>query len=109
MSSTSRGKRNYKILCAACFIVYPRYIPDPEFDPEKVKAASSACEGLVKWVRAMDTYDKVAKIVMPKKKKLAEAEAALAIQMEKLNAKRAELQAVRSYRCHHMSSLLITI
>ena len=42
----------------------------------------------------MDTYDRVVKIVKPKKEKLAEAEGALAIQMEKLNAKRSELQAV---------------
>ena len=35
-------------------------------------------------------------VVAPKKAKLAEAEAALAVQMEKLNTKRAELQAVGS-------------
>ena len=40
-------------------------------------------------------YDRVAKVVAPKKAKLAEAEAALAIQMEKLNTKRTELKGVR--------------
>lgn len=39
-------------------------------------------------------YDRVAKVVAPKKAKLAEAEAELAVQMEKLNAKRAELKEV---------------
>ena len=34
-----------------------RYISNPDFDPEKVKVASTACEGLCKWVRAMDQYD----------------------------------------------------
>ena len=42
----------------------------------------------------MDTYDHVAKIVTPKKEKLAKAEASLAVQMKKLNAKRDELQEV---------------
>ena len=36
----------------------------------------------------------MAKIVAPKKAKLAEAEAELSVQMAKLNEKRAELQAV---------------
>jgi dynein heavy chain, axonemal len=36
-----------------------KFIPNPEFVPEKVKVASSAAEGLCKWVRAMDQYDKL--------------------------------------------------
>ena len=42
----------------------------------------------------MEVYDRVAKVVAPKKIKLAEAEAELSVQMAKLNEKRAELQAV---------------
>jgi len=61
-----------------------------------VKNASKACEGICKWVRALDIYDRVIKIVAPKKLKLAEAEAELAVQMQKLNEKRAELQMVRN-------------
>ncbi|XP_059139620.1 dynein axonemal heavy chain 3-like isoform X2 [Physella acuta] len=71
-----------------------KYIANPEFDPSLIRNASMACEGLCKWVRAMDIYDKVAKVVAPKKAKLAEAEGELAVQMEKLNEKRAQLQAV---------------
>ncbi|XP_055373574.1 dynein axonemal heavy chain 3 [Condylostylus longicornis] len=71
-----------------------KYIPDRDFIPDKIKSASTACEGLCRWVRAMDVYDKVAKIVAPKKLALAEAETELQAQMEKLNAKRAELQDV---------------
>ena len=37
----------------------------------------------------------ISKVVAPKKLKLAEAEAELAVQMEKLNAKRAQLKEVR--------------
>lgn len=42
----------------------------------------------------MEVYDRVIKVVAPKQKVLAEAEAALATQMEALNAKRALLQEV---------------
>ncbi|XP_063446016.1 dynein axonemal heavy chain 3-like isoform X5 [Mytilus trossulus] len=71
-----------------------KYITNPDFDPILIKNASTACEGLCRWVKAMDIYDKVAKVVAPKKLKLAEAESELAVQMEKLNAKRAQLKEV---------------
>ena len=38
------------------------YMSNPEFDPVKVRAASSAAEGLCKWVQAMEIYDRVAKV-----------------------------------------------
>ncbi|XP_048576009.1 dynein axonemal heavy chain 3 isoform X2 [Nematostella vectensis] len=71
-----------------------KYVTNPEFNPDNIRTVSSACEGLCKWVRAMEVYDRVAKVVAPKKEKLAAAEAELAIQMEKLNLKRAELKEV---------------
>ncbi|XP_034243583.1 dynein heavy chain 3, axonemal isoform X2 [Thrips palmi] len=71
-----------------------RYINDRDFDPGHIKNISAACEGLCRWVRAMEVYDRVIKIVEPKKAKLAEAEAELAVQMETLNEKRAQLQEV---------------
>ncbi|XP_017770457.1 PREDICTED: dynein heavy chain 3, axonemal-like [Nicrophorus vespilloides] len=71
-----------------------RYMPDREFDPVVVKNVSTACEGLCKWVRAMEVYDRVIKIVAPKKASLAVAEGELAAQMETLNVKRAQLQEV---------------
>lgn len=70
------------------------YVSNPEFDPTKVAKASSAAEGLCKWVTAMEIYDRVAKVVAPKKAKLAEAESELNTTMALLNAKRAELAAV---------------
>merc|ERR1711871_1740196 len=66
----------------------------PEFEPEQVKKASKAAYGLCCWVRAMEAYDRVAKVVAPKKEKLAEAEAEYAEVMVTLNQKRAELQKV---------------
>jgi dynein heavy chain len=70
------------------------YIPNPDFVPEVVKNSSSAAEGLCKWVRALDKYEVVAKVVGPKKESLAKAEAELAVEMAKLESKRAELKEV---------------
>lgn len=42
----------------------------------------------------MDVYDKVARVVAPKKASLAEAEADLKVQMDKLAEKRAQLKEV---------------
>ena len=70
------------------------YCTNPDFDPVKVRTASSAAEGLCKWVKAMEIYDRVAKVVAPKKEKLAEAEQSLKETMAILNAKRAELKEV---------------
>jgi len=70
------------------------FITNPEFDPAKVANASSAAEGLCKWCMAMEIYDRVAKVVAPKKAKLKEAEDELSSTMKTLNTKRAELAAV---------------
>ncbi|XP_021567967.1 dynein heavy chain 3, axonemal [Carlito syrichta] len=71
-----------------------KFIDHPEFQPAVIKNVSSACEGLCKWVRAMEVYDRVAKVVAPKRERLREAEAKLNAQMQKLNQKRAELKLV---------------
>ncbi|XP_023571553.1 dynein heavy chain 12, axonemal isoform X2 [Octodon degus] len=77
------------------------YLTNPEFDPRKVAKASSAAEGLCKWIMAMEVYDRVAKVVAPKKARLAEAQKSLAETMELLNEKRAELAEVE----HHLENL----
>ncbi|XP_059979997.1 dynein axonemal heavy chain 3 [Lagenorhynchus albirostris] len=71
-----------------------RFIDHPDFQPAVIKNVSSACEGLCKWVRAMEVYDRVAKVVAPKRERLKEAEGKLDTQMQKLNQKRAELKMV---------------
>ena len=80
---------DWKYFC----LVY-RYMTNPDFEPSLIKNASTACEGLCRWVRALDVYDRVAKVVAPKKAKLAEAEGELGMQMDRLNEKRSQLQAV---------------
>merc|ERR1711871_604654 len=68
--------------------------PNPDFNPDTAKGASAAAEGVCKWVLAMSTYDRVAKVVAPKKAQLAEAEAEYAEVMKQLEGKRAELAEV---------------
>lgn len=52
-----------------------KYIKNEAFTPSAARNASPAAEGMCKWVHAMSSYDRVAKVVAPKKAKLAEAEA----------------------------------
>ncbi|KAK5619233.1 hypothetical protein CRENBAI_020307 [Crenichthys baileyi] len=70
------------------------YMTNPDFDPSKVAKASSAAEGLCKWIKAIEVYDRVAKVVAPKKQSLAEAQESLAITRALLDQKRAELKDV---------------
>ena len=39
------------------------YIPNPDFDPQKVCKAFSAADRLCKWLQAMQIYDRVAKVI----------------------------------------------
>jgi dynein heavy chain len=71
------------------------YCQNPDFVPEKIRTASLAAEGLCKWVRAMESYDRVAKVVAPKKAKLKEAEGELNVAMASLKVKQDELKAVQ--------------
>ncbi|XP_044001453.1 dynein axonemal heavy chain 7-like [Aphidius gifuensis] len=72
------------------------YLKNPNFDPDKIKSSSTACEGLCKWVFAISDYDKVAKVVAPKKKALAEAQETYNAAMEKLDAKRTQLAEIQA-------------
>ncbi|XP_052421590.1 dynein axonemal heavy chain 7 [Carassius gibelio] len=76
-------------------VIRNKYITNPDFVPEKIRTASAAAEGLCKWVCAMDSYDKVAKVVAPKKEKLALAEEKLKVAMESLQKKQAALKEVQ--------------
>lgn len=68
-----------------------RIIPNPAFDPEKVKLASTACEGLCKWVLAIIQYDKVARVVGPKRIALAQAESVRDTALAELETKLSSL------------------
>jgi len=70
------------------------YTKRDDFTPEIILKASKAASGLCKWVHAMVVYDRVAKIVGPKKEALKIATAELNAAMEALAGKQAELKEV---------------
>jgi len=82
-----------------------KYISHPDFTPANAAKASSAAEGLCKWVTAMASYDRVAKVVAPKRIALAEAEEAFAKVEGELKAKQADLKEVMD-RLHDLESQL---
>ncbi|XP_076762246.1 dynein axonemal heavy chain 7 [Xylocopa sonorina] len=84
-------------------IIKKTYISDKNFKPHIVAKASSAAEGLCRWVRAMVSYDEIAKTVAPKKKKLFiaqnecnKAEALLNEKQEMLSVLNAKLAALNN-------------
>ena len=70
------------------------YIPMEAFTPEIVKRASSAAEGMCKWVLAIIEYDRVLNFIRPKRKALAESEQQLQNTLKMLGAKRRALVEV---------------
>ncbi|ESO02212.1 hypothetical protein HELRODRAFT_65497 [Helobdella robusta] len=85
------------------------FFPNPEFDPAKVAKASSAAEGLCKWILAMAMYDRVAKIVAPKKAKLALAQDALQKTQKQLAEKTAELNQLNMKLAKLKKNLQVSI
>uniref|UniRef100_H2YSE4 AAA+ ATPase domain-containing protein n=1 Tax=Ciona savignyi TaxID=51511 RepID=H2YSE4_CIOSA len=71
-----------------------RFIGDPNFRPELIRNVSSACEGLCSWVLAIEVYDRVAKVIAPKRKSLLLAEDDLERLMSLLQVKRKELEEI---------------
>lgn len=65
------------------------YLSNKDFKPHIIAKASTAAEGLCKWIIAMDMYDAVAKVVAPKKAKLNAAEKEFAETMAILEEKKA--------------------
>lgn len=72
------------------------YLSNEAFTPDNAKKASPAAEGMCKWAHAMVSYDQVAKVVAPKKAKLAEAEGQLEGVLVGLRAKQAELADIQA-------------
>ncbi|CEM19434.1 unnamed protein product [Vitrella brassicaformis CCMP3155] len=72
-----------------------KYITMEDFNPQKVSTVSKAATSLCMWVKAMDTYAKVARNIEPKKERLRGAEASLKAAEDKLAQKQAELKEVQ--------------
>eukprot|EP00960_Hanusia_phi_P069522 767109-Hanusia_phi.AAC.3 len=78
-----------------CELLAP-YIHHPLFTEEMAAKASGLAVGLCKWVKAMETYHMIAKVVIPKMDALRLKEAELATAMRKLNAAEEELEKAQS-------------
>ena len=73
------------------------YIVMPKFHPEIVKYASSAAEGMCKWVRAMYKFYHVNRDIKPKQDALMEADTNVQEKKELLKIKQAELVKIEQY------------
>ena len=70
------------------------YTKREDFTPERITKASVAAAGLCKWVHAIVSYDRVAKLVAPKRADLAKATSDLAAAKAALAIKQAQLKEV---------------
>ena len=70
------------------------YVANPDFQPAVIEKVSKAATGLCKWCRAMEVYDRVAKVVEPKRIALKQAEEELSVMMADLKVKQDQLKAV---------------
>jgi len=71
-----------------------KFVQMPDFQVEKVYKQSVAAAGLASWVHAMAVYDRVARVVAPKKAALAQAESDLKEAMEALGVQQKMLKEV---------------
>ena len=67
------------------------YLDNPSFQPEQIRSASEAAEGLCKWTIAIIKFDEVYKMITPKRQELEAAEEKVRITQEKLQEKQAQL------------------
>ncbi|XP_069668946.1 dynein axonemal heavy chain 6 isoform X3 [Periplaneta americana] len=70
------------------------YVEHPDFIPDKVATQSKVCKSMCMWVRAIDMYAKVYRVVEPKRKRLEEAERELNQVMGVLREKQQRLAEV---------------
>jgi len=75
-------------------VLYP-YISAPDFTYEDAKKASGNVAGLCTWVKAMEMYTTIAKVVRPKMEELRAAEGKLKVANQKLAKAQGELDAVQ--------------
>ncbi|KAJ3267030.1 Dynein heavy chain 6, axonemal [Chytriomyces hyalinus] len=73
-----------------------KYIENPSFNAESVEKVSKACKSMCMWAIAMEVYSRVFKEVLPKRKRLEEAQSTLEATRAKLAEKTAALQEVET-------------
>ena len=87
-----------------------KFVNDDRFQPDNIARFSGAAKSVCMWVRAMDTYSEVLKIITPMREKLAIAEkeaaaadAQLKLKMDELNKVRAKIASLNaSFRENQM-------
>ncbi|KAJ3111652.1 Dynein heavy chain 6, axonemal [Phlyctochytrium bullatum] len=73
-----------------------KYTENPQFNAEAVEKVSKACKSMCMWVIAMDIYSRVYKDVLPKRRRLEEAQTTLEETRAKLLEKTAALHEVET-------------
>jgi dynein heavy chain, axonemal len=72
-----------------------KYTSEPDFQPEKVGSVSGAAKSLCMWVRAMEQYGNIFKIVLPKREHYNQAMAALKEKQDALADARRKLEEIQ--------------
>ena len=70
------------------------YCSQPDFQPDIVGRVSGAAKSLCMWVRAMEIYGRIFRVVEPKKQRLANATAQLNEKQQSLSEAKAKLKEV---------------
>ena len=71
-----------------------QYCAQPDFQPDIIGRVSAAARSLCLWVRAMDVYGRIFRVVEPKKQRLNNAMAMLAEKQAILAEAKAKLKEV---------------
>ena len=86
------------------------YVSKPEFDVAMVRKQSGAASFMATWVKAVNSYQKVVKVVEPKQRRYNEVKANLDQAEAELATKMAEVQKVRDkvallqQKCYEMET-----
>lgn len=72
-----------------------KYCEDSDFEPDVIGRVSTAAKSLCMWVRAMEAYGRLYRIVEPKRQRMLKAMAALKEKQEMLADAMAKLADVR--------------
>ncbi|KAH3750462.1 hypothetical protein DPMN_184985 [Dreissena polymorpha] len=76
-----------------------QYVAQTDFQPEIIGRVSSAAKSLCMWVRAMEVYGRIYRVVEPKKQRLNAAMSQLKEKQDALSDAKAKLAEVSLYMC----------
>ena len=85
-----------------------QYCSQPDFQAEIIGRVSLAAKSLCMWVRAMETYGTIFRVVEPKKQRLNNAQTTLAEKQAILAEAKAKLQEVSAGSCISFSWIFLS-